>query len=277
MRSALPRLLPLLLACGVALPAFASPTISIIIDDMGNSRSAGEAALALPGNIAYAFLPEAPQTRRLATQAHNARREILVHLPLQPMEQRAHPLALSMTTPKVQRGLDLGELLASVPYATGVNNHQGSAATADPSQMHWLMRELARQRIDFFVDSRTTARSVAYNIARAHGIPSTGRQVFLDHEPGLAAAEAQFDRLLDIVQRHGSALAIGHPHPDTLQMLAHRLPGLTAAGIELVPPSELIRLRERPVPTKLRLTTSLDPRDNAGAAPGGAALAAHAR
>lgn len=245
---------------GTAQTAAAAALVSIIIDDMGDSLQQGRTALDLPGAVAYAFLPESPHTVSLAERAHAARKEILVHLPLQPMEVRAHPLALSMQAAPAQRHDSLQQLLASVPHATGVNNHQGSRATANLAQMRWLMRELSLHPVGFFVDSRTTANSVAYAVARAYGIPATRRQVFLDHDPDAAAVEQQFSRLITLARRNGSALAIGHPHPATLSVLAQRLPQLAQQGITLIAPSELIRRVERSAPTltvALRMSPAL--------------------
>lgn len=265
-----------LAAQGAAPAAAAAPLISIIIDDMGDSLPRGGAALSLPGAVAFAFLPESPHTPALAERAYAAHKEILVHLPLQPMEARAHPLALSMQTTPLQRHDALQQLLASVPHATGVNNHQGSRATANLAQMRWLMRELSLHPIGFFVDSRTAPDSVAYAVARAYGIPATRRQVFLDHDPDAAAVEQQFSRLIALARRHGSALAIGHPHPATLAVLTARLQQLDALGVTLIAPSELIRRVERSVPALpvvLRMSPQLDHPALVPEPPGNAATA----
>src|SRR3546814_4181943 len=89
--------------------------------------------------------------------------------------------------------------------------------------MHWLMGQLVAHRVGYFIDSYTSARSVAYPIARAHGLPATRRRVFLDNNPEPAAINAQFDELLRQAQRHGAALAIGHPHRSPLAVLRARI------------------------------------------------------
>src|SRR3546814_16745248 len=82
---------------------------------------------------------------------------------------------------------------------------------------------------------------------RAHGLPATRRRVFLDNNPEPAAINAQFDELLRQAQRHGAALAIGHPHRSTLAVLRARIPALAAQGIVLLAPSQLIaRYEPRP-------------------------------
>ena len=236
------------------------PMISIVVDDLGDNWDEGRAAVALPGAVACAFLPESPHTRRLAEMAFAARKEILVHLPLEPSAGRAHPLALSAQTPLTNRDTQLARLLDSVPHAAGVNNHQGSRATANRGAMHWLMRELSRRGTGYFVDSMTTAHSVAYPLARAYGVPATRRRVFLDHERGVEPTRAQFQRLLDLARHNGGALAIAHPYAETYAVLSEMLPRLAELGVELVPPSQLIRLTEQRLlvqPMTLQISTSL--------------------
>jgi uncharacterized protein len=253
-------LLAVLIGGATATSAAAKPLISIVIDDLGDQWEEGRRVVELPGAVACAFLPESPHTRRLAALAHTAGKEILVHLPLEPEAGRGHPLALRVGQPAEDRSRQIERLLAAVPHATGVNNHQGSRATASRGTMHAVMRELSLHGTRFFVDSMTSRHSIAYPLARAYGIPATRRHVFLDHERGMDATRAQFTRLIALARRSGGALAIGHPYPETTAVLAELLPQLTSLGVELVAPSELIRRLERepPVlPLQLRLSNAL--------------------
>lgn len=253
-------LLAVLIGAAAATSVAAEPLISIVIDDLGDQWEEGRRVVALPGAVACAFLPESPHTRRLAELAHAAGKEILVHLPLEPEAGRGHPLALRVGQPAADRSLQIQRLLAAVPHATGVNNHQGSRATANRGTMHAVMRELSLNGTRFFVDSMTSRHSIAYPLARAYGIPATRRHVFLDHEPGIEATRAQFARLVALAHRSGGALAIGHPYPETTAVLAELLPQLTTLGVALVAPSELIRRlgHEPPVlPLQLRMSNAL--------------------
>jgi uncharacterized protein len=255
-------LLAVLIGAATAAPIEARPLISIVIDDLGDQWEEGRRVVALPGAVACAFLPESPHTRRLAALAHAAGKEILVHLPLEPEAGNAHPLALRVGQPAADRSRQIERLLAAVPHATGVNNHQGSRATASRGTMHAVMRELSLLGTRFFVDSMTSRHSIAYPLARAYGIPATRRHVFLDHERGVDATRAQFARLIALARRSGGALAIGHPYPETLMVLAEMLPQLDTLGVELVAPSTLIRRLEHepPVlPLQLRLSNALSP------------------
>jgi len=139
----------------------------------------------------------------------------------------------------------------SLPHIKGVNNHMGSLITSNAKTMKWLMDELAQTSL-YFVDSRTTVETIAEKTANDYQIKNTRRNVFLDNETNRPAIEYQFKRLIRLAKKYGSAVAIGHPHSETLKFLEEKIPQLTAAGIELVPVSQLIhtqtlaRLKQRP-------------------------------
>lgn len=215
--------------------------IAIIIDDLGEQQHAGLRALALPGPVALAFLPKARFTATQATLAHERGKEVLLHLPLQPGgEARAYPTALRADAGREQLVQYFRTALESVPYASGVNNHQGSLMTSLQQPMNWLMDEVAHTPGLYFVDSRTSGSSVAFGAARRYGVPSAERNVFLDTARGEEAVRDSFLELIDKALRNERALAIGHPYPETLKVLAEELPRLARRGVQLVSPSELI-------------------------------------
>jgi hypothetical protein len=122
----------------------------------------------------------------------------------------------------------------------GVNNHQGSQATADAPLMRELMPALRAHHL-FYVDSRTTAATVAYDAARQNGVPAGFRNVpFLDDVDNVAAIEAQLNLAIRGAREKHEAIAIGHPHPATLQALRAVLPKAQSQGVRLVYVSELV-------------------------------------
>ena len=140
----------------------------------------------------------------------------------------------------------LSHNIAAVPHVSGINNHRGSLLTQQSNNMAWLMQALNDHGELFFIDSRTTAETVAADMAHAYGVPSASRNVFLDNEPTREAVRKQFRELLKRARTDGTALAIGHPHPATLAVLAEELPRLAEQGLQLVPVSQLIlRQQER--------------------------------
>ena len=227
-----------------AATAQARPQIAIIIDDLGYGQVSGQRVLDLPGPVACAFIPDAPHSPRQARQAHVAGKEVMLHLPMEPQNgARAHPTTLTTHSTADDVEQMLHRAMRDIPHVVGVNNHQGSLLTEQTTHMRWLMDAMDAYPHLYFVDSMTTPRSVALRSAQAALIPSTRRNVFLDHVRSRPAIEAEFDRLLRVAERHGSALAIGHPYDETLAVLEARLPELEARGIDLVPVSGLIRLR----------------------------------
>ncbi len=231
--------LPLLL--GWVCAGAGMPRIAIVIDDMGNTQGSGRVALALPGALTYAFLPHTPYAGSLARQANKLGKEVMLHLPMQAMDGEAlGPGALHLHMNEAAYRRVLAEDLDSVPHAVGVNNHMGSLLTRHPGAMQWVMTGL-RERGLYFIDSRTSLATVAEGIAMENAVPVARRNVFLDSKRGASAVRYQYQRLLMLARRNGSAIAIGHPYPETLVVLAEELPKLDASGILLVPASALTK------------------------------------
>lgn len=235
-----------------ALPAMAAtagtpPRIAIIIDDIGYGLAAGERALNLPGPVAYAVLPETPRGRTLAEKAYASGKEVLLHLPLQSTEFGAFNdpgrLDLDMTRRQFANMFDAD--FRSVPHVVGINSHRGSLLTRHPGHMAWLMEEIGRRGNLFFVDSYTTAESVALDVAHEAGIPAVRRDVFLDPDPAPATIAREFARLKKLAWQRGFAMGIGHPHPATLALLEEALPKLADEGVELVSISRYVLLKNR--------------------------------
>ena len=218
----------------------ANPRLAIIIDDLGSDRAAAEAVFALGHPLTISVLPNHEHSVEIATEAHRRGFQVMLHLPMQsvanetPEAQELHP---GMPASEVAALVD--QFLKNVPDTAGVNNHQGSQATADPALMDELMPVL-RDRHLFYVDSRTTAATVAYDTAQDFGVRSAFRNVpFLDDVAEVAAVRRQLELALRGAREKGEAVAIGHPHPATLQALREVLPQAKAQGVRLVPASEL--------------------------------------
>lgn len=219
------------------------PSIALIIDDLGNRREAGQRAIELPGPVACAFLPYGHFTRQLAQRAHSRGKEVMLHLPMQSVNHDASDrgeLVLDMTQHQFTRTLADG--LAAVPHVSGINNHRGSLITRHPGHMTWLMQAMLSHGGLFFVDSRTTAATVARRIAAEYRVPSTERNVFLDNDRQPDAVQAEFRRLIGIAQRDGVALGIAHPYPDTLDILARELSRLGDYNVQMVSVNRLIEI-----------------------------------
>lgn len=249
----------LLLACA-ALTAQAQPLISLIIDDIGDRYEHGRRALELPGALTYSILPHTPYGAYFARLAHQRGREVMLHLPMQAEAgRRLGPGDVTLDMTEQAFRATVRSDLAAVPHARGINNHMGSLLTRHPGHMDWLMSEMRAQGGLFFVDSVTTVRTVAAQVAWEHGLPSTRRDVFLDAVSDPGSIRRQFARLLAIAQQQGTALAIGHPYPATLRVLAEVLPQLDIYGVRLVPVSQLIATRQERSPQLWHASLSPSP------------------
>lgn len=217
-----------------------TPRIAIIIDDIGYQRTLGERSIKLHPNITLAVIPRSPHGPALAERADAAGREVMIHLPMTgSFSSLLDPGGLHPGMAPEEMATVIREAFELVPQAVGLNNHMGSELTADPEAMHWLMHELASHQV-FFLDSRTTPRSVAEQAARSQGLSTSGRDVFLDNDRDLLDINTQFNTLLRIARQRGQAIAIGHPYPETLEYLEYVIPLLPEAGFELVPASALM-------------------------------------
>jgi polysaccharide deacetylase 2 family uncharacterized protein YibQ len=219
---------------------------AIIIDDLGQNLEAARQLLALPYPLTFSVLPHLRDSVETATEARRAGHEVMLHLPMEP-EAGSHAspgkgeIRVGMTSYEVEHILESD--LASVPQAVGVNNHMGSRATADPRLMAAVMRSLVDHHL-YFVDSRTTAASVALEAARQQGLPAFYRSVFLDNTESVPYTLGQLRQFRRVLEDQGVALAIGHPYPTTIAALAEFLPELERDEVQLAPASRLLQLPE---------------------------------
>ena len=217
------------------------PLVAIIIDDLGYDRKIAKKLSELDGKISFSILPHSPHQKRIARLAHENGLGTMLHLPMEPFEYpTVNPgpgtLLTSMTPDQLIRKLE--ENLAAVPYIEGVNNHMGSRMTAESSQMYQIFSILKKRNL-FFIDSRTTSKSLCKPSARLFQIPFAQRDVFLDHFQDPDFIRKQIKELIRIAQRNGQAVGIGHPHILTYEILKEMMPELKKR-VKLVPASEIV-------------------------------------
>jgi len=239
------RLMALLLLLGCCGPVVAEqPAITIIIDDMGYNEALGTAAVSLPGDVTYSFLPHTPYAERLAEQAHALGKQVMLHLPMDSFDETPlGPGGLSLHMTETDFLQTLNQSLQAVPHVEGINNHMGSLLTRHPGAMDWLMQGLRTRQPIFFVDSRTISGSVAQRLARERGVPNTRRDVFLDNDRNPQAIRQQLALLLKKARKQGFSVGIGHPYPETLEVLKRELAELEGQGIRLINASQMIALQ----------------------------------
>jgi polysaccharide deacetylase 2 family uncharacterized protein YibQ len=175
--------------------------------------------------VTLGLLPFAPATQDILRRAGETGHEVILHQPMEPLPE-SHTafapgtLTQAMSAEHFEAQMDAA--LAAVPGIVGINNHTGSLLTQDPVAMRRLMHYLAGRNL-LFLDSRTTAATVAYAMAREARVPALERDVFLDHVPEAREIAAEFARALAIAEHQGHAVVIAHPHHQTLEFLAQAL------------------------------------------------------
>lgn len=216
--------------------------VAIVIDDLGADIKQAREILSLRGKITFAVMPGLSQSKKVAELARQNGHEVLLHLPMEYRNRNGKPapgmLRADMTP--MEFLTTVSDNVESVPGAIGINNHEGSSLTENQEAMKFLMAELKARNL-MFLDSFTSAKSVAYATAKEFGLKSARRDVFLDNEAdNPASIRKQLDELTAIARKNGKAIGIGHPHPATINELRKWLTEADSQGIELVPVSRLM-------------------------------------
>lgn len=218
------------------------PKLAIIIDDIGFTTHYKD-LIKINVPITFAIIPYTTYSVEAAKEVTGAGMEVILHLPMEPRDYpQKNPgkggLLTSMDKKSIIR--EVTNDLDMVPYIKGVNNHMGSRFTEYGKGMEAALGEIKKRNL-FFIDSRTSYRSVAYSLAKKLKIKSAERDVFLDNVQTEEAVEKQLEEAIAVAREKGEAIAIGHPHSATISTLSKIAPQLKERGVELVFASSLVR------------------------------------
>lgn len=216
--------------------------VAIVIDDFGNDLGIARQFLELPFPVTFSILPHLAHSKDIADLVARNRRDVILHLPMEP---KGYPqinpgpgaLLLSMSEAEISRILDRD--LDSNRHALGVNNHMGSKFTEDSGKMRIVIQELQDRGL-FFLDSFTTSHSVGLSLAQQNRLPTRRRDIFLDHQQSAPFIIQQLHQLIRKAKIQGSAIAIGHPHPKTLDTLRQQAGLFENEHIQVVNLSDLM-------------------------------------
>lgn len=217
--------------------------LAILLDDAGQNLNLVSRLERLPSEIAVAVLPFLPASSETAGRVFRAGHEVWLHLPMEPEgypQRNPGPGAVLTSMSEAEIRATVRSALNNVPHVVGVNNHEGSKATANLRLMTWVMQELAARNLAF-IDSRTTKFTVAEDAARAQGIHVGRRHVFLDNRRTPSAVRKQLDEAVYLARRDGFAIAIGHCNAVTISVLEDEAPRLWKRKVKLVAPTKLLR------------------------------------
>ena len=223
------------------LPAGQKPRIAIVIDDVGLNAPGSARAVRLPAPITLSYLPYAPNLSEQTDGAKAAGHELLLHMPMEPVgHDNPGPGALLTSLPLDELRERFDKALDSFQGFDGVNNHMGSKFTAWPEGMEMVIGMLKEREL-FFLDSRTGPQSLGIKIAQQKSLPVIGRDVFLDDDMKADAVKLQLAETERVARHKGYAIAIGHPHPATLDALESWIPEAEKQGFEFVRLRELVK------------------------------------
>lgn len=223
------------------------PKIAFIIDDIGNNDYGASELKKLDIPITASILPFSPYAFDEARQIYMYNIESLIHLPMQPINSHTIDYTVDQFITRQSTEADIRTLLQKarriIPYAKGANNHQGSLITSNQQKMTTVLKILKREGL-FFIDSRTTPRTIAYKTAKAMNIKTAERDIFLeDIGNGDTTYEYtlnQITRLIQKAKKNGKAIAIGHPYRTTFAGIRDSIDKINADGIEIVYVSSLL-------------------------------------
>ena len=219
------------------------PRVAIIVDDLGYDKRIATKFIALDHGLTFSILPFTPHSRKIAQQVRDNGSEVMLHLPMEPMEYPRidpGPGALLTSMSPDELIAQLKKNLSSVPGARGVNNHMGSRLTTQSSQMYQIFTILKKEDL-YFIDSRSTAESICRPSARMFQLPFAERDVFLDHIQEPEFIRKQIRELIRIARKHGEALGIVHPSQTSFTILKEMLPELKKE-VKIVPAAQLVRV-----------------------------------
>jgi polysaccharide deacetylase 2 family uncharacterized protein YibQ len=213
--------------------------LALIVDDVGYDLRNAMELLDLKQPMTISILPQLKYSQHIAELAHDMGYEVMLHLPMESGKRlRRNPGFITSLMSEEELIWVIDRDLKSVPHVAGVNNHQGSLMTCDAEAMARVMNYLATKGF-FFIDSRTTSESIAYDVAKEYGLRAAKNDLFLDNIKDVDYIKGQIAEVVQEARQKGFAVGICHVHPATIKALREVLPTMQENGVELVFASEL--------------------------------------
>lgn len=217
--------------------------MAIVIDDLGNrTLETAQRLCDLEQTVTLSIMPFRAHTGDVVKLAGKTGTPYMLHMPMEPQSKNDNPgkgaILVTDTDDEVVRKLE--DAFGDVRDAAGMNNHMGSRATESKRVMDAVMRYLADNRL-YFIDSRTSTKSCAYDRSQAAGVKSGRIDGFIDNSSESAVIEKRLRELAEQARKKGRVVVIGHDRPATVDVLERILPELEQSGIRFVSASGIIR------------------------------------
>lgn len=223
--------------------SFPKGSLAIIVDDMGSNMKEVQELAAINLPLTFAIIPGLPKAKGVAEYAHAKGKDVIIHIPMEPQgypTQRVESNALLMSSSAGEIVSRVRGFVKEIPFAIGANNHMGSRFTESEAQMKPVIAALKESGL-FFIDSRTSPKSVGQTVASGMGVRTASRHVFLDNEQSVEAVKRELVSAARMAGKKGGAIAICHPHPVTIKALSEAMPKLAEEGTVFVTAAQLLR------------------------------------
>lgn len=216
--------------------------MAIVLDDFGYSNNSLYKFNELPIPLTYSVFPHKAYTKEAAQAGHAAGKQIMLHLPMESIGNVAAEKVTIRTTMSDDeiKGI-VADAIEDVPHVVGVNNHQGSKASADLRVVRDVASVIQNYGL-FFLDSRTNSASKIYSISRSMGVPTNANDLFIDNSSDIEAIKERLQQAANIAFKSdaGYIIVIGHDRINTYLAIKEMYRKLEAEGIEFVFVSSLM-------------------------------------
>lgn len=216
--------------------------MAIVIDDFGYSKEPIAAFCSIGRPLTFAVLPYHPFSNEAAARGLSSGHQVILHLPMEPLAQSEQSekltIGVAMSNGEIQEMTQ--KAINQIPGLIGVNNHQGSRATADKRVMKIVLGQVKANSL-FFLDSRTNGQSVGAESARQMGVRTGENQLFIDNSDEVSEIKAKLRTGQKMALNHGSVTVIGHARINTAIAVREMIDELEEKGIELVFVSQLVQ------------------------------------
>ena len=193
-------------------PSISQKNLAIVIDDFGNNMQGTEDILNLPIKLTVAIMPFLPSTKTDAELAFKNGHEVIVHLPMEPKKGKKSwlgPQAITtdLSDNEIRRRVEAA--IQDVPHAVGMNHHMGSKATEDERVMR-IVLDICKKNGLFYLDSKTTGKSVVSKLATEMNVPFLENGLFFDDVYTTEHIKKQAHLLERKLSESEQIIAIGH-------------------------------------------------------------------
>jgi len=221
--------------------------LAIIVDDFGyNKEALIKEFMTLDKSITFSIIPGLTASQKVMQKAYNQNRESMIHIPMEPIsypenDPGNNAIFVDYSEEEIQDLMQ--DYIKELPLCVGANNHMGSLATKYDYIMRPVLRELHKNDL-FFVDSKTTTKTVAAKLATEVGINVEENNLFMDNSYSAGRVLRVTKKILNYAKTHDDLIAITHFRKSSLEELKKILKNLEGKNIKLTPISEIVRPKD---------------------------------